>query len=116
MRSNATQKERPPESEDERLAKAIAVLKGHTERLKLSPWTNNGRHYVSVSREWLQDGQYCFRRGGFALQPDEARELAAGLVAMADTVAAMPAPDEDEEGYLPGRSGRSNAKTRARAM
>ena len=95
MRSSASQKERVQEDEAGRLADAIAVLKGHTERLVLSPWTNNGRHYVSLSREWLQDGQYCFRRGGFALQPDEARELAAGLVAMADTVADLPAPAEE---------------------
>lgn len=92
VKTSANQKER--QGDDERLADAIAVLKGHTERLVLSPWTNNGRHYVSLSREWLQDGQYAFRRGGFALQPDEARELAAGLVAMADTVADLPAPAE----------------------
>ena len=73
----------------------IEVFKGNTERLLLTPWTKNGHNFVSVSRERLQDGQYLFRRGGFALRPDEARELAAGLVSMADTVADLPTPDKD---------------------
>lgn len=73
----------------------IEVFKGNTERLLLTPWTKNGHNFVSVSRERLQDGEYLFRRGGFALRPDEARELAAGLLSMADTVADLLTPDED---------------------
>ena len=72
---------------------AIAIFKGTTERLLLTPWTKDGRHYVSVSRERLQDGEYLFRRGGFALRPAEARELAEGLRDMAAVVDALPADD-----------------------
>lgn len=85
----------PRQDEGARTA-AIAVHKGRDERLVLSPCTKDGRAYVNVV--WQAEGPPPFTLWCFALRPDEARELAAGLLSMADTVASLPTPDEGEDG------------------
>ena len=70
----------------------LVVLKGQTERWVISPWTSKSNNIlVSTGLQFMSaaDGEYHFKKGGFALSPLEARELAAALVNMADTVAEM---------------------------
>lgn len=66
----------------------LEVFKGSREKILVRVWTNNNYHYVSVAIQTLnQEGAYVFMKGrSFALQPNEARELADALVKIATVV------------------------------
>ena len=74
----------------------LEVLKGHTQKLSVAPWENNGRVLVSVTPLFFDSdsGEYRRRKGGFALSPTEARELANALEQMAGTVEALTEKEE----------------------
>lgn len=64
----------------------IEVLKGKTGKMMIDTWTTpQGRTLVSVAHLFLDSdtGKYIRKKGGFALSPNEARELAAALVDVA---------------------------------
>ena len=69
----------------------VEVLKGKTGKMVIDTWESpHGRTLVSVSQLFLDSGsgEYRLKKGGFALSPDEARELAAALVEVAGAVEA----------------------------
>ena len=70
----------------------IEILKGHTQKLSIAPWENNGRVLVSVTPLYLDpdSGEYHRRKGGFAVSPSECRELSAALVETAAAIDASP--------------------------
>jgi hypothetical protein len=65
------------------------VPKGKTGKMIIDTWrTPQGRTLVSVTQLFLDSdgGKYVRKKGGFALSPDEARELARALEFMAGVV------------------------------
>ena len=70
----------------------LEVMKGTREKVLVRPWDSNGHQYVSVAIQTLtEQGEYVFMKGrSFALQPTEARDLAAALMTMAATVDGAP--------------------------
>lgn len=66
----------------------IEVSKGTKDRFLVRPWENGSYTYVSLAQQTMgSSGAYVFMRGrSLAMAPDEARELAAALVSMADHV------------------------------
>ncbi|MBU2600645.1 MAG: hypothetical protein KKA32_00510 [Actinobacteria bacterium] len=66
----------------------IEVNKGTKDRFLVRPWENGRYTYVSLAQQTMSGtGAYVFMRGrSLAMAPDEARELAAALVSMAELV------------------------------
>lgn len=76
----------------ERIPTELEVLKGTREKIVVKPWEHNNYRYVSVGMQILTPtGDYVFQKGrSFALRPEEAREVAGALTAMAAVVDGAP--------------------------
>ncbi len=94
---------------------AVESPKGKSERFLLTEWVKDLDRYVSVGRSYAKDGEWLYKKGGFAVKPWEARQLAEALLRMAAfvegrTTAVVDPIDEAEDELESGEDGSDHSR------